>query len=74
LLLGLVGVTQDDILADYVQSLDPEREEILKAHNTSTREVILETIAGLDVENYLLGGGVTRAELDSVKVRLLESR
>ena len=74
LLLGLVGVTQDEILEDYVQSLDPGREEILKAHNTSTREVILETIAGLDVENYLLEGGVTRAELDSVKVRLLESR
>ena len=72
LFLSLVGVSDEDILGDYELSRDDERDEILKTRNTSTREVILDTLAILDPEAYLLGAGLSRADLDAVKERLLE--
>lgn len=72
LLLALVGVTPEDILTDYEMSVDPYREELLKSVHTSTREVIFDTLASLDVENYLLTGGLNRSDLETVRARLLE--
>jgi len=72
LLLALAGVPPEDILADYEMSVDPEREVILAREHTTTREVILNTLAGLDVEAYLRSGGLSQAELETARARLLE--
>jgi protein-tyrosine phosphatase len=72
LLLASVGVTADDILADYELSVDPEREVILARENTTTRDVILTTLASLDIESYLREGGLSQIDLDAVRARLLE--
>lgn len=73
LLLSLVGVSPEDILADYALSVDPEREEILANHGTTTRDVILKTINQLDTENYLIQGGMTQHDIDALKERILET-
>jgi protein tyrosine/serine phosphatase len=73
LLLALVGVTQEDILADYELSPDPERAELLKRQGSSVREALLGALDGLDVESYLRMGGVSQAELVAVRRRLLGS-
>ena len=72
LLLSLAGVTTDDIVADYELSVDPEREEILAREQTTTRDVILNALASLDVESYLRDGGLSQDDLDAVRARLLE--
>jgi protein-tyrosine phosphatase len=71
LLLALAGVAPDDIIADYELSLDPERDELLKREHTSTREVLLATLAWLDAEVYLRAGGLSQADLDAIRGRLL---
>ncbi|MBN1564574.1 MAG: tyrosine-protein phosphatase [Anaerolineae bacterium] len=73
LLLALVGVEADDIIADYELSVDPEREKLLAGENTTTREVLLNTLAALDVETYLRKGGMSQADLDALRARFLES-
>ncbi len=72
LLLGLVGVGPADIAEDYELSPDPQRDEFLKSKGTSSREVILAALAGLDVESYLLAGGSTRSDLEALRERFLE--
>ena len=72
LLLTLVGVVAEDIVADYELSSDPERDEILRAHETSSRKVILETIANLNVKTYLLEAGLSPEDLETARERLLE--
>jgi protein tyrosine/serine phosphatase len=72
LLLALVGVEAEDIVTDYELSPDPERDEILKAQNTSSRNVILDTLTNLDVETYLLAAGLSLTELETARGRLLE--
>ena len=72
LLLALVGVSPDDIVADYALSIDPEREEMLAREHTTTRETILATLASLDIDNYLRAGGLSQIDLDTVRARLLE--
>jgi protein-tyrosine phosphatase len=72
LLLALAGVTADGIVADYALSLDPGRDELLAGQGTSVREVILGVLAGLDVERYLLAGGLSQPDLEAVRERLLE--
>lgn len=72
LLLSLVGVAPEDILADYALSIDPEREEILANHGTTTRDVILKTVSQLNAEEYLLSGGMTKADKDAICARFLE--
>jgi len=74
LLLSLVGVAPEDILVDYALSVDPEREKILANHGTTTRDVILKTISQLNAEEYLLSGGMTRAEIDTLRYRFLETK
>ena len=71
LLLALTGVAPEDILADYALSLDPERETLLASRQTTTREVLLGTLAQLDAESYLLSGGASRDDLSAVRARLL---
>ena len=74
LVLALAGVSPEDILADYALSIDPEREEMLAREHTTTRETILATLASLDVDNYLLAGGLSQIDLDAIRTRFLESR
>lgn len=71
LLLALAGVAPDDIAADYELSRDPRREELVQAAGTTTRAALLATLAWLDVERYLLAGGLSRADLAAVRARLL---
>ena len=71
LLLALVGVTPDEIIADYELSPDPERDELLARENSSAREAILGALAGLNVDSYLSMGGVSPADLAAVRKRLL---
>ncbi len=70
-LLTLAGVEPDEIIADYELSVDPERDELLKSHQTSVREVILDTLAGLDMESYLRKSGVSQEELVTARMKLL---
>ncbi|HEU4325051.1 MAG TPA: tyrosine-protein phosphatase [Roseiflexaceae bacterium] len=71
LLLALAGVTPEEIAADYALSIDPDRDELLAQRNTSSAEVICDTLAQLDVAAYLRSGGLSEAELDAVRARLL---
>lgn len=71
LLLALVGAEPDDILADYEMSVDPERDELLKQHNSSVREALLGAIDGLDMRDYLIRGGASEADLAILRRRLL---
>ena len=71
LLLSLVGVAPEDILADYELSVDPEREEILANHGTTTRDVILKTISQLNAEEYLLSGGMNKSDIEILRARFL---
>ena len=73
LLLALAGVPREDILADYALSEDTERDALLARENTSTSSVIMSTLDQLDVQGYLRAGGVSDAELVSVRARLLEA-
>jgi protein-tyrosine phosphatase len=72
LLLSLVGVSPEEIIAEYELSPDPERDEILAREHTSTREALLGALEGLDAEKYLLSGGVSLDELGEIRRRLLE--
>jgi protein tyrosine/serine phosphatase len=72
LLLALAGVTAEDIATDYELSPDPERDEILRAHDTSSRKVIVDTLANLDAEAYLSAAGLSPAEIAATRERLLE--
>jgi protein-tyrosine phosphatase len=72
LFLSLVGVSAADILADYELSVDPKREELLAGEGTTTRDVILDILASLDADIYLLGAGLSLAEIEAAKERLLE--
>jgi hypothetical protein len=55
---------------DYRLSGD-DQAEFLASRGTSSTEVILSTLAGLDVEDYLLGSGVGASELAAVRDRML---
>jgi hypothetical protein len=72
LLLASVGVTPDDIVADYELSLDPEQEVLLAREHTSTRDVIYATLDWLDIDAYLRKGGLSQDDLAVVRARLLE--
>ncbi len=74
LLLALVGVAPDEIIADYVISPDPERDELLAREHSSVRDAILGALEGLDIGGYLAVGGTSQDDLAAVRKRLLESR
>jgi len=71
LVLALAGVTPDEMMADYEQSLDPERDELLAREHSSVREAVLGALAGLDLDAYLSAGGTSQADLAAVRRRLL---
>jgi protein-tyrosine phosphatase len=71
LLLALAGVTSEEVLADYVLSVDPERDVLLAKEQTSVREVIFKAVEGLDAANYLSMAGVSPEDLAAVRKRLL---
>jgi protein-tyrosine phosphatase len=71
LLLALVGVTPDDIIADYELSPDPERDELLAREHSSVRDAILSALAGLNIDSYLSMGGVSQDDLAAVRKRFL---
>ena len=74
-LLTLAGVTADEIIADYELSFetspDPYRDELLARENSSVREALIDTLEGLNIDNYLLSGGASQDDLASVRKRLL---
>lgn len=72
LLLALLGVAPEDILADYALSLDAEREALLAGEHTTTRETILGTLASLNAEQYLRAGGLSFADVEALRARVLE--
>jgi protein tyrosine/serine phosphatase len=71
LLLSLVGVTLDDIIADYELSPDPQRDKLLEDENSSVRDAMLNALDGLEIDSYLRMGGVSPADLAAVRKRLL---
>jgi protein-tyrosine phosphatase len=71
LLLTLVGVTPEEILADYELSPDPERDEILAREHSSVRDAIFSALEALDIDSYLGMGGVSSEDLAAVRRRLL---
>jgi protein-tyrosine phosphatase len=72
LLLALAGVRPEEIIADYELSPDPDRDELLAREKTTAREALSATLAWLDAEHYLLSGGLSQADLNAVRVRLLQ--
>ncbi len=73
MLLSLLGIPHGEIANDYLLSVDPEREKILQERNTTARKVILNALKDLDMQDYLLGTGLSQKEIDKLKNRLLES-
>ena len=72
LLLALAGVTPDDILADYLLSPDPDREELLARQGSSVREAIFGALDGLEIHSYLRQGGASPEDIEAARQRLLE--
>ena len=71
LLLTLVDVAPEDIIADYKQSPDPERDELLAREGSSVREALLGAIEGLNITDYLCMGGASQDDLAAARKRLL---
>ncbi|MEQ0565317.1 tyrosine-protein phosphatase [Amycolatopsis sp. NEAU-NG30] len=89
LLLALVDVEPQAIAADYALSAEAVRplfaamgvadqapvvQAVLADRGTTVEEAVVAALEGFDVEQYLLGAGVTGGELRSVRSRLLGSR
>ena len=72
LTLALAGVSLQDITADYELSLDSVRDQLLAERNTNAYEVLQKTLAGIDLENYLLEGGMTQNDIHAIREKLLE--
>lgn len=88
-LLELVGVSPDEIVADYALSAERLRsrfvkegrrdedlgaQEQLRQAGTTARDVILATIAELDAPAYLQAAGRSPEQLDSLRSRLVQGR
>jgi protein-tyrosine phosphatase len=85
LLLALAGVAPEEIAADYVLSAarvqaryeslgepdqGPELDEFLTSRGTSAGELIVATVASIDLEATLSGGGLTSADVAALRRRL----
>jgi hypothetical protein len=68
--LALAGVAPDDIATDYELAAEL-LDDFLATQGTSAREVVLSTLAALDVEAYLRGGGLDDADLEAFRRRVL---
>jgi protein-tyrosine phosphatase len=86
MLLALVGVPAEDIAADYVLSTHglaplfirlgledqgPVIEEFLARLGTCARDIIMSTLASLDVPAYLRSAGLSDDDLAALRTRLL---
>jgi hypothetical protein len=84
LLLTLAGVAPDDIAADYELSFERlvpllraagedgfRSRELLARRNTTARAVIRDTLAGFDVPGSLRAAGLTDADVDALRARLV---
>ncbi len=72
LTLALAGVPMTEIAADYELSADPVRDQLLAERNTNAYEVLQKTLAGINLENYLLEGGMTQSDIHAIREKLLE--
>jgi protein tyrosine/serine phosphatase len=87
LLLGLAGVPDDEIVADYLRSFtrmtplwaalgEPDHgpliHELLAGRGTTPEAAMRAALDGLDAEATLRAGGLTGADLESLRNRLLE--
>jgi protein-tyrosine phosphatase len=85
-LLALAGVSPEDIADDhalsaerlvvmYARSGEADEgaiiDEFLEREGTTARELILTTLASLDVEGYLRSAGLGDGDLAAVRERLL---
>ena len=85
LLLALADVEPEAIAADYAMSAEalkalyaamgtadqaPVIQAVFAERGTTAEEAVMATLDGFDVEQYLLGAGVTGSELRSVRGRL----
>ena len=70
LVLALAGVAPEDIAADYALSADL-LDDFLATRGTSAREVVLSTLAALDVEAYMRAGGLDDDDIAALRRRLL---
>jgi protein-tyrosine phosphatase len=73
LTLSLAGVSLTDITADYELSTDSVRDKLLVERNTNAYQVLQKTLEGIDIENYLLNGGMTQRDITALRTRLLTS-
>jgi len=71
LLLALADVTPEEIIEDYSLSPDADRDELLAREHSSVREALTEALNGLDIDNYLVKGGVSLDDLAAVRRLLL---
>lgn len=53
--------------------MDSVRDQLLAERNTTAYEVLLETLEGINLENYLLEGGLTQLDISALRTRFLES-
>ena len=60
-----------DITADYELSADPVRDQLLAERNTNVYEVLQKTLEGIDLEKYLINGGMTEKDIVAIRARLL---
>jgi protein-tyrosine phosphatase len=72
LLLALAGVSPEEIAADYCLSDRDEGDAFLAERGTSASEVIVATLAELDVEAYLRSSGMGDADLAALRERLVD--
>lgn len=71
MLLSLLKIPQEEVVSDYLLSADPERDKLLRARGTTAREVILNVLLDLDMDDYLLGANVNQGELEQLRDRVL---
>ena len=87
LVLAAVGVTADEVAADYALSAErlptryavlqepdqgPEIDRFLRDHGTTAEAVITKLLSAIDVPSYLLEAGLSRQQLMKLRRRLLE--
>lgn len=73
LVLSLVGVELEEIAADYELSVDAIRDKLLAREKTSVQQALREALEEPDLERCLLSGGASRADLDAIRQRLVET-
>lgn len=86
-LLALAGVEPQAIAADYALSAERLRplyaqqgredenavlEAFLRERGTTAEQAIIETLAGMDVELQLIEGGLSVADLEALRARLID--